>query len=388
MSTVLRKSVLLFFNIIFTFCAFAQQHQHNRKITFPDLAEYKTLKCDFHQHAIFSDGEVYPSIRVKEALKDGLDAIAITEHLEYQPHKKDIPHPDRNRAYQIALETKASLEDTSLLITNGAEITRNMPPGHCNAIFIKDANLLLDKDPLKVFKAANNQGAFVFWNHPNWVGQTTDGISRLHDLHKLLIKEKLLHGIEIVNEHTYSDEALDIALANQLTFMGSSDIHGLIDWEFKVHEGGHRPVTLVFAKEKTLDAIKAALFEGHTAVWHNNTLIGKEKFLKALIEASLLVKKAKYLKLPWSQHKRPLSILNLYIENISDAAYILANTSEYKLHNGADIISIPAHETTLIQVKTLERKSTILLSFEVLNAVVTPEKHAHIQMLVPIKEEQ
>jgi hypothetical protein len=38
-------------------------------------------------------------IRVEEALRDGLDGIAITEHLEWQPHLKDIPHPDRNRAY-------------------------------------------------------------------------------------------------------------------------------------------------------------------------------------------------------------------------------------------------------------------------------------------------
>jgi len=63
-------------------------------IEFPDIPGYKTLKCDFHQHTVFSDGHVWPTIRVAEASEDGLDAIAITDHLEYQPYKEDIPHPD------------------------------------------------------------------------------------------------------------------------------------------------------------------------------------------------------------------------------------------------------------------------------------------------------
>ena len=45
-------------------------------------------------HSVFSDGSVWPDIRVEEAKKDGLDVIAITEHLEYQPWKDDIPHPN------------------------------------------------------------------------------------------------------------------------------------------------------------------------------------------------------------------------------------------------------------------------------------------------------
>ena len=378
---------LLILNITFTFSTFAQQeHHHDRKITFPDVPGFKTLKCDLHQHAIFSDGKVYPSIRVEEALKDGLDAISITEHLEYQPHKKDIPHPDRNRSYQIALETKKNLKDSTLLIINGSEITRSLPPGHCNAIFIEDANLLLDEDPIAVFREAKRQGAFIFWNHPNWKGQAPDGMARLQDMHKLLIKEKLINGIEIVNEHSYSEGALAIALENNLSFMGSSDIHGLIDWEFDVHEGGHRPITLVFAKEKTKASMKAALFEGNTAIWFNNTLIGKQKFLKPLIENSLIIKEAKYEKLSWSQHKQPLTILNITIENNSDAAYILVNTSEYLFHNHSDILTIPAQHSTSIKVKTLVLKESINLSFDVLNAVIAPKEHAQIQMKVVISE--
>jgi len=360
------------------------QHHHNRKISFPDVPGYRTLKCDFHQHAIFSDGKVHPSIRVQEAIKDGLDAISITEHLEYQPHKADIPHPDRNRAYQLAIETKKNMRDTTLIIANGSEITRKMPPGHSNAIFIKDANLLLKDSVIDVFREAKKQGAFIFWNHPHWIGQSFDGVAKLTELHQQLIEEKLINGVEIVNDHIYSKEALEIALENNLTFIGASDIHGLIDWEYEVPKGGHRPITLVFTKEKSAEAIKKALFEGNTAIWFKNTLIGKQKLLTPLIQASLVVKKAVYQKTGYTQHKKPLTILDVTIYNDSDAEYILENTSDYSLHNNTDIISIPPHHKTTIHIKTLERKKFVNLSFNVLNAVTSPKEHAQIQMRINV----
>ncbi len=381
MSNTFKIFSFLLLSIGISFSVLAQHH-HNRKIIFPDVPGYRTLKCDFHQHAIFSDGKVYPSIRVEEAIKDGLDAISITEHLEYQPHKKDIPHPDRNRAYQIALETKNSMKDTTLIIVNGSEITRDMPPGHSNAIFIKDANLLLKDKAIDVFREAKKQGAFIFWNHPHWKGQAHDGVAKLTDMHKQLIKEKLINGIEIVNEHVYSTEALEIALANNLTFIGASDVHGLIDWDYDVHKGGHRPITLIFAKEKSEEAIKTALFEGKTAIWFNNTLIGKQEFLEPLINASLIVKKAKYLKAGWSQHKKPLSILEVTIQNNSDAEYMLENTSDYLFHNNAGIVTIAAQHKTKILVKTHEQKDSISLSFNVLNAITAPKKHTQIQIKI------
>ncbi len=362
------------------------QHRHDRKITFPDVPGYRVLKCDFHQHAIFSDGKVYPSIRVEESLKDGLDVMSITEHLEYQPHKADIPHPDRNRAYQIALETKKNMNDTTLIIVNGSEITRGMPPGHCNAVFIEDANLLLQDEAIDVFREAKKQGAFIFWNHPHWIGQIPDGVARLTDLHKQLINEKLINGIEIVNEGNYSSEALKIALENDLTFIGASDIHGLIDWDYKVPQGGHRPITLVFAKEKSKEATREAMFSRRTVIWFNNTLVGNQEFVAPLVEASLVVKEAKYQEAEWAGHKNPVSVLNVILKNNSDAGYILENTSEFQLHNSTDILVVSANHETTIMVRTLERKDNIMLSFNVLNTVTAPKKHAKIQVKIGVSK--
>ena len=232
------KSNLLLVGLLFSPAVWAQTSD-GRKMKFPDIPGYLTLKCDFHMHTVFSDGSVWPDIGVEEAIKDGLDAIALTEHLEYQPHSEDIPHPDRNRAHQVAVDY---FKGGDLIIINGSEVTRDMPPGHSNAIFINDANKLLQDDPIHVFREAKNQGAFVFWNHPHWTSQAKDGIARLTDMHRQMIKERLLDGIEVVNDRTYSAEALQIALDNDLAIIGTSDIHGLVDWRYNVPEGGHRPI--------------------------------------------------------------------------------------------------------------------------------------------------
>ncbi|MFZ4561715.1 MAG: Sb-PDE family phosphodiesterase [Saprospiraceae bacterium] len=354
--------------------ASAQPHQHGRVVRFPNVAGYLSLSCDFHIHTVFSDGSVWPNIRVDEAVKDSLDAISLTEHIEYQPHKEDIPHPDRNRSYDIASKIAKPFE---LIVAKGAEITRGMPPGHNNAIFIKDANKLLQEDALTVFREANAQGAFTFWNHPNWTAQRKDGIARITDMHKQLIQEKLLHGIEVVNEMTYSDEALQIALDNDLTIMGTSDIHGLVDWQFGIDKGGHRPFTLVFAKERSEQAIKEALFEKRTLAYFNHTLIGREVWMAPLLNASLRVKKAAYI--------GTSTLLEITLENLSDMPLILLNESGFTFHQHSGLVTVEPRSETKIQVKTIEEKDKVRLAFRVLNAVTAPGKYALINLDVKVE---
>jgi hypothetical protein len=332
------------------------------------------LKCDFHQHSVFSDGDVWPTIRVQEAVKDGLDAMALTEHLEYQPHKADIPHPDRNRAYELALK---EAKETNLIVINGSEITRRMPPGHSNAIFLQDANKMLIPDSIEVFREAKRQSAFTFWNHPNWLGQSRTGIASLTDMHKYLLKEKLLDGIEVVNDVTYSDEALQIALDYNLTMMGSSDIHGLIDWQFDVPSGGHRPVTLVFAKTRTAEGIKEALFDRRTVVYFNNTLIGREQFLLPLIQQCITVHAARY--------EGKSSVMNVTLENTSGVEFILKNSSEYSLHENSDVLTLRPFSETTIEVKAGTVVPSVQLLFDVLNAVTAPKTHPSLSLTVSVQ---
>lgn len=352
-------------------------HEHNhdyRKIIFPDIPGHHTLSTDLHIHTVFSDGSVWPNIRTEEAVRDGIDAIAITDHLEYQPHEEDIPHPDRNRSYQIAKESVS--DNSDLMVIKGSEITRDMPPGHSNAIFVKDLNKVLTDDAMDAFREAKNQGAFVFWNHPNWTNHRKDGVARLSDLHKELIRNGLLQGIEVVNEFTYSEEALQIALDYGLTILGTSDIHGLIDWEYDVHHDGHRPVTLVFSEERTLEGLKSSLMDGKTVVWFNDFLIGKEPFLVPLIEESLSMSEIQYIE--------DTSVLSVKITNHSSTRYILNNKSEFTFHNHTDLVTIEPMSVEVIDIKTLERKDSIELPFEVMNAVFAPDQHPMITLEIQI----
>ena len=362
---------LLFF--LYTSLIGQQDHSHSygRTIIFPDIPGYQTLKCDFHIHTVFSDGSVWPDIRVQEAIRDGLDAISMTEHLEYQPHLKDIPHPDRNRAHEVAL---SAAKDSDLIIVKGSEITRSMPPGHANAIFIEDANKLLIDDPIEAYREAKRQGAFIFWNHPNWTSQRKDGIATLTKMHKQLLEEGLLDGIEVVNDLTYSDEALQIALDQDITVMGTSDIHGLVDWQFKVPEGGHRPIMLVFAKERTEAGIKEGLEAGRTVAYFNNLLVGKEEHLVPLVSASLQLVGGKY--------QGNSTVVSVGIMNNSDVDYLLGNESEYNFHSHSDVIEIKAHSSIILEVKTIKKLKEFELAFTVLNGITAPNTHPSIKMKV------
>jgi predicted metal-dependent phosphoesterase TrpH len=164
---IMENSILLPF-LLLCGVGFAQHHSHTgpRPLSYPDIDGYRTLKTDLHQHTVFSDGNVWPTIRVMEALRDSLDVISLTEHLEYQPHAADIPHPDRNRSFEL-VKAMEEAKEHGLLIVHGSEITRSEPVGHSNAIFIADANPLMVKKPEDAFAAAKKQDAFVFWNHPS-----------------------------------------------------------------------------------------------------------------------------------------------------------------------------------------------------------------------------
>ena len=366
------KAIL--YGLVFIGMGRSHESVSSRKIKFPDIKGYKTLVCDLHMHSVFSDGSVWPDIRIEEAEKDGLDAIAVTEHLEYQPWSKDIPNPDRNRSFEYH---KYFAKDSDIMVINGSEITREMPPGHANAIFIKDANKLLVDDYLDAFKEARKQDAFIFWNHPYWASQSPDASVPMNEVNIKLIEEGLIEGIEIVNDTTFSNDAFQIALDYNLTILGTSDIHGIVDWQYKIPSGGHRPTTLVFTREKTQPGLKSALKKGQTVVWFKDKLIGKPDFLIPLLNASLVVKSANYIK--------STTVAHVTIQNNSCAPYILSNKSQFDFYNTTNLVSIPPNGSTVVDVRTIDKKKSFQLYFEIINALVEPNKHPTIKLDVKLK---
>ncbi|MCX6254082.1 MAG: Sb-PDE family phosphodiesterase [Bacteroidia bacterium] len=283
-----------------------------KTVHLPDLPGYVTLKCDFHMHTVFSDGDVWPTVRVDEALRDGLDAIAITDHLEYTPKEDFIP-VDYNAAWKIAEEYA---KERNLILVHGAEITRKMPPGHFNALFITDASLI-EKDSIwDSFEAAIKQGAFLQWDHPGWKAQQPDGIPRMYEIHQRLIKNGWLHGIEFFNDYDYYPLVFTFCKQYNLALMGNSDVHGSISENYSDPDNTNRPMTLVFAKERSHDSLKEALFAGRTMVYFRDMLAGKEEFAKLFFYQCISIGK------PYYQNDKSLFF---EVTNRSDIPFYLIN---------------------------------------------------------------
>ena len=60
------------------------------EIYIPQVMGYNVYKADLHTHTIYSDGEMTPALRVNEAWCDGLDIIAITDHMEYRRIEREM----------------------------------------------------------------------------------------------------------------------------------------------------------------------------------------------------------------------------------------------------------------------------------------------------------
>ncbi|MEN6577680.1 MAG: PHP domain-containing protein [Phycisphaerales bacterium] len=343
--------------LFFVTGAFAQVRH---EVRIPDILGYQTLKCDFHQHTVFSDGSVWPTVRVEEAWREGMDAIAITDHIEYQPHKDDIP-TKHGRSYDIALP---AAKDKGILLIKGAEITRDTPPGHFNALFLDDINPLDTKDLLDCMAAADKQGAFIWWNHPDW---KPDHIGWF-DIHTTLYEKKYLRGIEVVNGDTYSASVHQWALDKNLTFMANSDIHAPSPVERSTAEK-HRPMTLVFAREKSIPAIKEALEAGRTAIWFEDKIIGRREYVNALFEASIQI----------TDIEREGRAVRFTVRNASALPMELQREGLL----GPKQVSLPADSVLRVRINVSSPETPVGLSYVVKNFLVAPETGLSVNYAIP-----
>ena len=271
------------------------------KIVIPDIAGYKTLTGDFHVHTVFSDASVWPSTRVQEAEWEGLNILAITEHIDshHQKMRKSeifTEKCDRNESYRIAKKAAGK----KLLVVHGGEITRGMPPGHFNCLFVNDNEAICAAaeqhlpDNVKVMEAglkeARKQGAFIMWNHPNWHKHAANE-TIMWPAHKKFLKEGYIDAIEIYNMACgYSPEAHEWCLKHNLAMLGNSDCHKPFFTELDYQNGDHRPVTLIFATENSLEGVREALDARRSAVFAEGAVYGREQELAPLFEACVKIK--------------------------------------------------------------------------------------------------
>ena len=332
-----------------------------KEIRLPQIDGYNLLKCDFHIHTIFSDGIVWPTLRVQEAWEEGLDAIAITDHIEGQPARPAIEKGNHNYSFDLAREEAARRE---IILIKGGEITRSMPPGHLNALFVKDVNALDQKDYMKAIEEAHNQGAFIQWNHPGW---GVDSI-QWHEGHETLYQKGWLNGIEVFNEFEWYPVALNWVNEKNLTLLCNTDIHDVIERLYDFRTTGHRPMTLVLSKDRTTEGIREALFDRRTLIWFYDTLMGKEDLLRKFFQASIEVKPI--------HHTTPERSYQSIV-NHTDVPFLLKKID--KNANGyPETIEVPAGETVLVILPKNESSQSV--SYQIDNMIVSPEKKLQVQL--------
>ena len=289
------------------------QPPHRTEIILPQVKGYNIYKGDFHVHTIYSDGEVTPRERVREAWYDGLDIIAITDHLElrsyekfmlrahapYNPdgkpyeyirggagHKTDPTTPiycDLDATYDEA-RSYVEKEEIPIMVVRGTEIWRNARTiGEYNAFFLQDITDVAKPDIIESLKEARRQGAIVIHNHPGWRRKTMDKSPEQEQIYA----EKLVDGIEVVNGLNLYPKMIDRCVDEKLTIFANTDCHRTSAQYYP--RGGEifRTMTFILAKDCTEKAIKDALLKRRTIGYSHNHLIGEQMWLEEFLNAAV-----------------------------------------------------------------------------------------------------
>ena len=284
------------------------------EIQLPKIDGYTLYKADFHVHTIYSDGEVTPRERVREAWYDGLDIIAITDHLEIRTYekfmlkalapynKKGEPYKyenagiankddqktpvmsDLNAAYDEAV-SYVEKESLPVMVVRGTEIWRNPSlVGEFNALFLDDINSICHADLFECFRRVKEQGGIIMHNHPGWRRKNMD-ISNQDQVRAY--EEGWVDGVEMVNGFTLYPSIARRCVEKKLFMAANTDVHRPSSQMWNAGRKYFRTMTFIMAEECTEDAIKEALLQQRTICYCANNLMGEQKYLDKFLNAAV-----------------------------------------------------------------------------------------------------
>ena len=280
---------------------------HRTEIILPKVNGFNVYKADLHTHTLYSDGSVMPKYRVHEAWQQGLDIIAITDHIEsrrteevmvkYLEKYVSDEHPEAVNTFialeptpkgSIMVDLNFGIKETikegqkyGLVVIPGAEISRcGATIGHFNALFIDDCNPIYDPDPLTSIRNAKKQNALVMHNHPGYRRTNID----YSEVEKQAYAEGLIDGVEVMNGSSFYPGVIDRVQDRNLFIAACTDVHGA-----NKYNAFERPMTLIFAKDKSLESIREALEAKRTLAMGFNTVCGEEQLLKDFFAAGVKV---------------------------------------------------------------------------------------------------
>lgn len=349
-------------------------------IVLPQVNGYNVYKADLHIHTFYSDGHVSPEFRVQEAWNDGLDVLAITEHIEYRSLERDmiefmkgyvrkdveavnwniVNDPADKKGIQTDLNMSVRLAQKEALkhgitIIPGAEISRDPATvGHFNALFTTDNNAIYDPDPIQSMKNAKAQGALIMHNHPGWRRPSLDMI----DFEKKIYPSGLLDGVEVMNHLDFYPRAVDRANEYGLFMASDTDMH-TATYEYYRLNGALRNMTMIFAEDKSLESLKAALKARRTLAYSYGTIAGDRQLLEDFFKASVTCE---------------------VIATEADGSKIYEIRNNTSLPYFLDYDGNPMVLSPFTQLKTSVRKDDALI-IKVLNMWYSKDAHPEIKIL-------
>ena len=360
------------------------------EIILPQVKGFNCYKADLHVHTSYSDGAVTPAGRVNEAWYDGLDILAITDHLESHsgvkkffkvaaPYNKNgkptrytppgstkMPKSgidpglkiDFNAIHQEA-ENINKRKGYNLLLIKGCEMARNKEKlGHYNALFVKDLNSIYNFDLKEAFKNVKSQGGLIIHNHPGY----TDNYET--EWHAQCYKEGLIDGIEVVNGLRYYPPMVSRCIEKKLFMVGATDTHDVTDHRYTA-VGCFRTMTIIFAKELTEEAIKDALLQRRSIAYAGGDLIGEEKWLAEFLNAAI---DCRLVKTDRKSGSRTFTLTN-------------RSSLTYELRRGRTVYTLePFRTITLTWSKDKESGKLLEPKFCVDNMWITNHTHPNIDI--------
>ena len=322
-----------------------------REIILPNVKGYTPYKADLHNHTVYADGVMNVKGRMEEAWSDGLDIIAATEHLSIRPvaDKEGQTTPESAKvkrsanAVKFVEGAKNLADDFGLLVIPGVELTGDAAAqGHFNALFTTDNSVLYDYDAMQTIRNAKEQGALIMHNHPGWRHKTLD----MTKFEEAVYAEGLVDGVELMNGTYFYPRAFNTAKKHNLFMASCSDIHATTAQIYR--ENGHlRNMTIIFAKELTLESIREALEAHRTLCYSFGTLGGDKKLLEEFFEASITTKK-----LSVDKNRKNQRVM---ITNCSSLPYTL------RIGNGNPIVLRPL-TSTIVNAKVGQKIECTILN--------------------------
>jgi hypothetical protein len=210
--------------------------------------------------------------------------------------------------------------------------------GHFNALFVSDPKALEVPGLLDALRQARAQGAYVFWNHPGFMGTLEP---RWHPHVDEAYREGLFQGVELANGKDFYPAVYPWIAEKGLAILCNSDLHVPTPPRAV---GGPRPITLVFSRSADAEGVREALLARRTAAWLGDDVWGAEEHLRGLWQGALRP-------FPTALSARPGQRLVVRVEN--------ASAIPFRLH------PLPGPAWVRLEAVTLKPRATSLLSLPI-----------------------